>query len=218
MIDFQDISSMENDEEFKKTKKISQNLKHSKKTIQDGKADLSLSFSITPDSFGIGISCKKLIFSIGKRFIIAHEVGVFKCEVIKRAFEYFPEHDEKHIDFESIIASDYFWLEEDFEKMELLKNIIKQYLTDARNKSMIIGYCSNNITIEEKSDRYDKVVDLIDREFSREIGNIIKRSQRDMSNKYYKYIVETEKVDKILVDAATKGYLTTDVEGDKNGN
>lgn len=212
MITYKDINRLIDDERFKNSNTVFKNLKHSVKIMMRGNSNLSVSISFGTNGLSLGLNITKLLYFIGKPFIIAGEIRRFKKDFIKRAFEIYPESLNEKLDFECLIASDYFWIEENKEKIEFLKNVVLQYLTDSKVKEIILDYCPKDMSNEEKDFKYKKVVKLVEETFVYEITKILQSSKKDMDNDYYSYILNTGDFDKIYLKSASSGLLTDNTE------
>lgn len=211
MIDCKKINCMKNDKRFKSSNALFKHLKYSMNIIKEN--DSGIALSISSNGLGLSVNITKLIFFIGKPLIIAHEIADFKLAVITRAFEIYPESLTENIDFGSLITKRYYWIEESYDKLEILKDIIIKYLTDSEIKEIILDYFPENMSYEEKDLKYKRVIRSIKNNFNDEMSKVLKMSKVCMDSKYYMHTLNTEEADEIYLQNAYNGSLTNGMEG-----
>lgn len=198
MLKYSEINKLVNDKTFKSTNCLIKNLLTAIKIIwNDNNTDLSISFTLNENGIGIRIGILKVIYFIFKPIIIAIEIKSFKNEIVKRVFEYYPESENYVLDFESIVkGNNYFWIEEDKDKIQTLENIVLFYLSDPKTKEIILEYASDDI--ECKEDEYRSVLQLVKNDFFTETCKILQSTKEDLNNEYYKYILKNEDIIKSI--------------------
>lgn len=210
MLDYRKIDQLANNKEFKQSNNLFKNLKHSTKLIMNNELDLSI--NVSDSGLGLEANILKFIFFICKPVFLAVEIRRFKQEIIKRAFIIYPELGSERIDFDSIIAKDYYWIEKEPEKLKFLKNIIVQYLTDPQVMKIILENSSDYISNEDMIQKYNDVIKLVKREFKNEISKSYRCSRIHLGNEYYEFVLDDEEYGEIYLENAFHGNLTDEKE------
>lgn len=182
MLDLQEVIELKDDKQYKKTTHIFYNFKFTKGLTTSSLVP-NISFSLNTNMIAtLGLS-QVLFANLFKRFIIAKEIGEIRNKIIETVINNTLQIDNLSDFFES----NYLWFEDCDAKIELLKSITHDFLSDSKIENIIFSKCKH-LSYEQKVTEYNKLLKEISNLYS--IATINSKSNKIIKNQddYYNYI------------------------------
>ena len=155
-----ELNGLIEDKDYKKTKKISYNLKHIDGLLKPSLVSPNLSFSVNSNlvaTFGV---TKAIFVKLFKAFFLAYEIGKIRNEIVERALN----NSIEQWNIRDFCSERCYWFEDDSKKIELMKKITKQFLTNSQIQTIIYNHCTH-LNSSEKNRYFNELLEKVDKKF-----------------------------------------------------
>ena len=201
--------------QYKKTKKLKYNWKYSREVVTDPYFSV-LDIHIDGKSWNQLDLIRKIIIWMGKRYFISREICEFRNAVIERILDSSLGYD---FDIDTFIRPKMKWIETKSKKIEYLKRLTIEFVTDSENESLFFNIAK--ITDENEKKRFmDELIEKINHVFNNKIADIMKKIILSSEMDYILFIrINEQFVTEHLKKQQLEGNLTVDLiyaEGRRN--
>jgi hypothetical protein len=207
MLTIEQICSLRNNRQYKETRSITYNWKYSATIV--GSPNFCISdLKIDGKPWEHGNLILKIFIWMSKRFFISHEIGEFRNAVIERILDSSLRDD---FDICILIKSNMKWVEAKSTKMEYIRKITEEFVTDSKIQLIIF----NIINITEKNERkifIDEFINKINCVFDNTIAELMKIDILHSRNDYILFLeTHSQYLTKHLREKQFEGNLTGDI-------